>query len=156
MELSHIGKDGKAKMVDVTEKPLTERTAKAFGQVRLSRDVYELLRDGKGPKGDVLNTAKIAGIMAAKKTPELIPLCHPLMLSYVDLRFNLKEEECVLEIESTVKTEGKTGVEMESLTAVMVAALTVYDMLKAVDKKIELGPFFLVEKEGGKSGRFTR
>ena len=156
MELTHIDKDGKAKMVDVSEKPVTLRTAKAFGRLKMGQDAYEILKRGEGPKGDILNTAKLAAIMAAKKTHELIPLCHPLMLSHVDVHFQLNDEDLSLEIESLVKTEGKTGVEMESLTAALVAALTVYDMLKAVDKKMELGPFYLIEKEGGKSGKFKR
>ena len=156
MELTHIDKNGKAKMVDVSEKPVTVRIAKAFGRLKMGKEAYEILRKGEGPKGDILNTAKLAAIMGAKKTPELIPLCHPLMLSHIDVRFKLNDEDFSLEIESLVKSEGKTGVEMESLTAVLVAALTVYDMLKAVDKRMELGPFYLLEKEGGKSGRFRR
>lgn len=156
MELTHIDKNGKAKMVDVSEKPVTVRIAKAFGRLKMGKEAYEILRKGEGPKGDILNTAKLAAIMGAKKTPELIPLCHPLMLSHIDVRFKLNDEDSSLEIESLVKSEGKTGVEMESLTAVLVAALTVYDMLKAVDKRMELGPFYLLEKEGGKSGRFRR
>lgn len=156
MELTHVDKNGKAKMVDVSEKPVTVRIAKAFGRLKMGKEAYEILRKGEGPKGDILNTAKLAAIMGAKKTPELIPLCHPLMLSHIDVRFKLNDEDSSLEIESLVKSEGKTGVEMESLTAVLVAALTVYDMLKAVDKRMELGPFYLLEKEGGKSGRFRR
>jgi cyclic pyranopterin phosphate synthase len=156
LELTHIDKNGKAKMVDVSEKPVTVRIAKAFGRLKMGKEAYEILRKGEGPKGDILNTAKLAAIMGAKKTPELIPLCHPLMLSHIDVRFKLNDEDFSLEIESLVKSEGKTGVEMESLTAVLVAALTVYDMLKAVDKRMELGPFYLLEKEGGKSGRFRR
>jgi len=156
LELTHVDKNGKAKMVDVSEKPVTVRIAKAFGRLKMGKEAYEILRKGEGPKGDILNTAKLAAIMGAKKTPELIPLCHPLMLSHIDVRFKLNDEDSSLEIESLVKSEGKTGVEMESLTAVLVAALTVYDMLKAVDKRMELGPFYLLEKEGGKSGRFRR
>jgi len=156
LELTHIDKNGKAKMVDVSEKPVTVRIAKAFGRLKMGKEAYEILRKGEGPKGDILNTAKLAAIMGAKKTPELIPLCHPLMLSHIDVRFKLNDEDSSLEIESLVKSEGKTGVEMESLIAVLVAALTVYDMLKAVDKRMELGPFYLLEKEGGKSGRFRR
>lgn len=156
MELTHVDKNGKAKMVDVSEKPVTVRIAKAFGRLKMGKEAYAILRKGEGPKGDILNTAKLAAIMGAKKTPELIPLCHPLMLSHIDVRFKLNDEDSSLEIESLVKSEGKTGVEMESLTAVLVAALTVYDMLKAVDKRMELGPFYLLEKEGGKSGRFRR
>jgi cyclic pyranopterin phosphate synthase len=156
LELTHVDKNGKAKMVDVSEKPVTVRIAKAFGRLKMGKEAYEILRKGEGPKGDILNTAKLAAIMGAKKTPELIPLCHPLMLSHIDVRFKLNDEDSSLEIESLVKSEGKTGVEMESLIAVLVAALTVYDMLKAVDKRMELGPFYLLEKEGGKSGRFRR
>ncbi len=156
MELTHLDKDGKAKMVDVSEKEVTQRIARAFGCVKMSPDVYQILKKGEGPKGDILNTAKLAGIMAAKKTHEIVPLCHPLFLSHIDIRFEYNDKDCTLELESLVKAEGKTGVEMESLTAVIAAALTVYDMLKAVDKRIELGPFYLLEKEGGKSGRFVR
>lgn len=156
MRLSHVDEDGKAQMVDVSEKQETLRLAKAFGIVRMSKEAYEILKKGEGPKGNILNTAKLAGIMAAKKTHELVPLCHPLAISHIDIRFKLNEENLALEIESTVKAEGKTGVEMESLTAVIATALTVYDMLKACDKRIELGPFYLLEKEGGKSGRFVR
>lgn len=156
MELSHVDREGKVRMVDVSEKEITHRYARAYGIVKLNKDVLELLKDGLGPKGDVLATAKIAGIMAAKKTHELVPLCHPIQLSQVDISFELNGEDGFLEIESLVKADAKTGVEMEALTAVLVAALTVYDMLKAVDKRIELGPFYLLEKEGGKSGRFRR
>lgn len=156
MKLTHIDEEGKARMVDVSGKEITLRQAKAYGCVKMSKSTYELLKRGEGPKGDILGTARLAGIMAAKKTHELVPLCHPLLLSHVEIEFSLNDVESALEIESTVKCEGKTGVEMECLTAVLVSALTVYDMLKAVDKRIVLGPFYLIEKEGGKSGRFVR
>jgi cyclic pyranopterin monophosphate synthase len=156
MKLSHVDSDGKAKMVDVSDKKETEREARAYGKVRMSAEAYDLVRNGQGPKGDVFSVAKIAGIMGAKKTPELVPLCHPLFINYVDVSYTFIDEESTIEIESTVKVKGTTGVEMEAMTAVMITALTVYDMCKAIDKAIELGPFYLLEKSGGKSGTFKR
>jgi cyclic pyranopterin monophosphate synthase len=156
MKLSHVDSDGKAKMVDVSNKNETDREARAYGKVTMSAKAYDLVRKGQGPKGDVFSVAKIAGIMGAKKTPELVPLCHPLFISYVDVSFTFKDEESTIEIESTVKVKGSTGVEMEAMTAVMITALTVYDMCKAIDKAIVLGPFYLLEKSGGKSGVFKR
>ncbi|MGD0232103.1 MAG: cyclic pyranopterin monophosphate synthase MoaC [Syntrophorhabdales bacterium] len=156
MELSHVDADGKARMVDVSEKRETAREARAFGSVRMSKEAYGVVRRGQGPKGDVFTVAKVAGIMAAKRTPDLIPLCHPLPITYVDVGYTFKDDEAVIEITSTVKVKGTTGVEMEAMTCVMMCALTVYDMCKAIDKSIELGPFYLIEKSGGKSGVFTR
>jgi cyclic pyranopterin phosphate synthase len=156
MDLTHVDSDGKAKMVDVSEKPETCREACAFGAVRMSKEAYGVVRRGQGPKGDVFTVAKIAGIMAAKKTSDLIPLCHPLPISFIDTAYAFRDEEAVIEITSTVKVKGATGVEMEAMTAVMATALTVYDMCKAIDKSIELGPFYLLEKSGGKSGAFSR
>ena len=156
MKLSHVDSDGKARMVDVSEKPDTEREARAFGRVRLSEDAYAVVRLGQGPKGDVFTVAKIAGIMAAKKTPELVPLCHPLPITFVDVTYTFKEKLAVIEIVSVVKVKGGTGVEMEAMTCAMVTALTIYDMCKAIDKSIELGPFYLLTKRGGKSGVFRR
>lgn len=156
MELTHIDREGRLRMVDISEKKITERSAKAYGKVSMSEEVFQILKTGHGPKGDVLSTAKLAGIMAAKKTHELVPLCHPLAINHIEIDFTLNDEEKSLEIESSVKAEAKTGVEMEALTAVLITALTVYDMLKALDKRMELGPFYLIEKEGGKSGRFRR
>lgn len=156
MKLTHVDSDGKAKMVDVSEKQETEREARAFGRVKMSEEAYAVVRKGQGPKGDVFTVAKVAGIMGAKKTPELVPLCHPLPLNYVDVTYRFKDKEGIIEITSAVKVKGTTGVEMEAITAVMITALTIYDMCKAIDKSIELGPFYLLEKSGGKSGVFKR
>ena len=156
MELTHVDKDGKARMVDVGNKPDTERQAKARGHVKMSRESYDAVRKGQGPKGDVFAVAKIAGIMGAKKTAELVPLCHPLPINFIDVVYDFVDNEQTIEITSTVKTKGPTGVEMEAITAVMITALTIYDMCKAIDKAIELGPFYLLEKSGGKSGQYRR
>ena len=156
MKLTHVDSDGKARMVDVSEKKDTVREARAYGRVRMSVEAYETVRKGQGPKGDVFTVAKLAGIMAAKKTPELIPLCHPLPINVVDVSYSFIDGEQTIEITSVVKTRGPTGVEMEALTCAMLTALTIYDMCKAIDKGIELGPFYLLEKSGGKSGRYRR
>jgi cyclic pyranopterin phosphate synthase len=156
MRLSHVDSDGKAKMVDVSKKRETEREARAFGSVKMSPDAYDVVRTGQGPKGDVFTVAKIAGIMGAKKTPELVPLCHPLPINFVDVSYTFKDDEGIIEITATVKVKGTTGVEMEAMTCVMITALTIYDMCKAIDKSVELGPFYLLEKSGGKSGTFRR
>jgi cyclic pyranopterin phosphate synthase len=142
-------------MVDVGCKPITSRTARAAGTVTMEPETLRTIVDRKVSKGDVLEVARLAGIMAAKKTPELIPLCHPLALDSVELDFRVVDER-TLSIESRVHVEGRTGVEMEALTAVSVAALTVYDMCKSLDRGMALGPFVLVEKSGGKSGHFVR
>ena len=156
MPLSHVDSEGRARMVDVSAKAETEREARAFGRVTMSPEAYRTVRQGQGPKGDVFTVAKIAGIMGAKKTPELVPLCHPLPINFVDVSYTFKDEEGVIEIVSTVKVRGSTGVEMEAVTCAMITALTIYDMCKAIDKAIELGPFYLIEKSGGKSGVFRR
>jgi cyclic pyranopterin monophosphate synthase len=156
MKLSHVDSDGKARMVDVGDKLETEREARAFGTVKMSREAYDIVRKGQGPKGDVFTVAKIAGIMGAKRTPDLVPLCHPLAINFVDVVFSFRDDEGIIDIESTVKVKGTTGVEMEAMTCVMITALTIYDMCKAIDKSIELGPFYLLEKSGGKSGVFKR
>ena len=143
-------------MVDVTAKAKTIRKAKARGIVKMDARTLELIEKGKITKGNVLTTAKIAGIMAAKKTGELIPLCHPLELTGIDLNLSIDNKNSQIIIESVVQTAGKTGVEMEALTAVSVAALTIYDMCKAVNKKIIIGDILLLEKSGGKSGTFIR
>jgi len=156
MPLSHVDKEGRARMVDVSAKAETEREARAFGRVKMSVKAYAAVRQGQGPKGDVFTVAKIAGIMGAKKTPDLVPLCHPLPINFVDVTYTFKDDEGVIEIVSTVKVKGSTGVEMEAVTCAMITALTIYDMCKAVDKAIELGPFYLLEKSGGKSGLFKR
>ncbi|HOF57443.1 MAG TPA: cyclic pyranopterin monophosphate synthase MoaC [Syntrophorhabdaceae bacterium] len=156
MELTHIDSDGKARMVDISGKKETEREAKAFGKVRMSPKTYDIIKSGQGPKGDIFTVAKIAGVMGAKKTHTLIPLCHPLSITHIDVNFDFIDTESAVEIISTVRTKGQTGVEMEALTCSTVVALTIYDMCKAIDKSIELGPFYLLEKSGGKSGVFKR
>jgi cyclic pyranopterin monophosphate synthase len=143
-EFSHLDREGAARMVDVGEKAVVRRTATAAGRVRLAPATVELLRERALPKGDALNTARIAGVMAAKRTPELIPLCHGLNLTAVDVEFEVREEE--VGIVATARVSDRTGVEMEALTAVSVAALTIYDMCKAVDKGMEIGEIKLVEK----------
>jgi cyclic pyranopterin monophosphate synthase len=156
MPFSHVDSEGRARMVDVSAKAETEREARAFGRVRMSPEAYAAVRQGQGPKGDVFTVAKIAGIMGAKKTPDLVPLCHPLPINFVDVDYTFKDGEGVIEIVSVVKVKGNTGVEMEAVTCAMITALTIYDMCKAIDKAIELGPFYLLEKSGGKSGVFKR
>ncbi len=153
-EFSHLDTDGNAVMVDVSPKKDTFRKAIAKGKVLLNNETFELLQKKALPKGDVLNTAKIAGIMGAKETHRLIPLCHPLAISYVDVRFKIDAENTRIEIESEVRTTGKTGIEMEALIAVQIAAATIYDMCKAVQKDIVITDCRLVYKEGGKSGIF--
>jgi cyclic pyranopterin phosphate synthase len=150
--LTHVGPDGAARMVDVSDKPATSREAIARGRVRMSRAAAALAVSGRNRKGDPLQTARLAGIMAAKRTAELIPLCHPLALSMVDVTLTPRRDG--FDIEGRARTTGPTGVEMEALTAVSVAALTIYDMLKAVDKAMEIGEIRLVEKRGGRSGDY--
>lgn len=142
-------------MVDVGGKAETQRIAEATGRVLVNRECFELIKSGGLKKGDVLGTAQIAGIMGAKKTPEIIPMCHPIMINGADITFRLNEEERAVEIKSRVKCSGVTGVEMEALTAVSVAALTVYDMCKAVQKDMVIDNIHLVSKSGGKSGDFV-
>ena len=153
-ELSHVDENGKAQMVDVGNKDDTKRSATASGKVFMSTETIEALERQELKKGDVLGVARVAGIQAAKKTSELIPLCHPLAINFASVDFRIRES-CV-EIEATVKTSGKTGVEMEALTACSVAALTVYDMCKSVDKSITIEEVKLLEKTGGKSGDWHR
>ena len=150
--LTHIGADGAPRMVDVSAKPATAREAVARGRIRMSPEALTLATSGTSRKGDPLQTARLAGIMAAKRTADLIPLCHPLQLSFVDVSLTPDDDGFI--IESRVRTTGPTGVEMEALTAVSVAALTIYDMLKAVDKEMAIGEIHLVEKRGGRSGHF--
>jgi cyclic pyranopterin monophosphate synthase len=152
--LSHLNDRGEARMVDVSEKSVTARTAVAEGFVAMKRETLDMILDGRAPKGDVLATARIAGIMGAKKTAELIPLCHPLPLTQVTLDFTPSREPSGLRVAATAKVEGKTGVEMEALTAVTVACLTLYDMCKAVDRAMSFSGIRLVEKTGGRSGDF--
>jgi cyclic pyranopterin monophosphate synthase len=155
-KLSHVDAQGRARMVDVAAKAVTIREAIASGMVRMSPKVLRLIVTGQMPKGDVLTVARVAGIMAAKKTHELIPLCHPLPISSVGVEFTAEENKGTIAIEARVKVEGKTGVEMEALTAVSVAALTIYDMCKAVDKGIVISDICLRQKTGGKSGTYVR
>lgn len=151
-KLSHFDASGKAAMVDVSDKDETQRVAVANGAIRMAAATLDLIRRGTAEKGDVLGVARIAGIMAAKRTHDLIPLCHPLPLTKVAIDFDLNEDESCVDITATAKVSGKTGVEMEALTAVSVAALTIYDMVKAVDKKMVIGQIYVAIKEGGKSG----
>ncbi len=150
--LTHLDSTGRARMVDVTQKPETDRLAVARGEVRMTPETLTLIREGNLKKGDVLTVAQLAGIMAAKRTPELIPLCHPLPLTHVDVTFRLVEELPGIEITASVRTTAQTGAEMEALTAVSVAALTIYDMAKAAEKTMRIENIRLVEKRGGKSG----
>lgn len=154
MELTHFNAQGRAHMVDVTAKDRTHRTARAAGEVHMNPETAALIRAGRIQKGDVLAVAQVAGIMAAKRTSELIPMCHPLLLTGVDLEFRL--EDTVLYILSEVRCTGETGVEMEALTAVSAAALTVYDMCKAVQRDMEITNIRLLSKSGGKSGSYER
>jgi cyclic pyranopterin phosphate synthase len=153
-KLSHLDDRGKARMVDVGAKPITSREALAQGEIMMSTAALSLIRTGKVAKGDPLQTARLAGIMAAKQTASLIPLCHPLQLTHVSVE--LTPTRRGYRIEARVRTDGKTGVEMEALTAVSVAALTIYDMVKAVDKDMVIGDICLVEKSGGRSGHYRR
>jgi len=153
-DFSHTDKSGKAKIVDVSSKERTLRTAEAFAEVQVSKDVFEKIKSNQIQKGEVLTVAKIAGIQAAKKTSELIPLCHNIFISSVDINLNLNENKNAVEIRSSAKTNAQTGIEMEALTAVSVAALTVYDMCKALDKSITIKEIKLLSKTGGKSGDF--
>jgi cyclic pyranopterin phosphate synthase len=150
--LSHLNDKGEARMVDVSEKAATHRTARAEGFVAMSRETLALVTRGEAKKGDVLATARIAGIMAAKRTHELIPLCHPLAITKATVDFEMSEEPAGIRITAEVKVSGQTGVEMEALTAVSVSCLTIYDMLKAAEKGMTIGNIRLVEKTGGRSG----
>jgi len=152
--LTHFDGKGDAHMVDVSDKAVTARVAVAAGHVTMAQATFDMISDGTAKKGDVLSVARLAGIMGAKKTPELIPLCHPLPVTKVSVDLTLDPDLPGVEIEATVKTTGQTGVEMEALTAVSTAALTVYDMVKAVDKAMEIGGIRVLLKDGGKSGRY--
>ena len=153
---THFDKEGKARMVDVSDKAETERSATAKGSVIMQPATLALIKEGGVKKGDVLSVARLAGIMGAKRTPDLIPLCHPLALTSVQVDLTLDEARNAVDITATCKLTGKTGVEMEALTAVSVAALTVYDMCKAVDKAMQIVDIRLTHKSGGKSGTFER
>ncbi|WP_293446874.1 cyclic pyranopterin monophosphate synthase MoaC [Planktotalea sp.] len=152
--LTHFDAKGEAHMVDVSAKDITSRVATAAGWVRMSAEAFAIISGGTAKKGDVLGVAQLAGIMGAKKTPDLIPLCHPLAIAKVSLDLKLDANLPGVQISATVKTTGQTGVEMEALTAVSTAALTVYDMIKAVDKTMEIGGIHVTLKDGGKSGRY--
>jgi cyclic pyranopterin phosphate synthase len=153
--LSHIDDQGRVRMVDVGEKPDTERVAVARGEVTMRPETLRLIADKGVPKGDVLAVAQVAGILAAKRVPDLIPLCHPLLLTKIDVQFRIDQDPSRIEITATAHSRGKTGVEMEALTAVSVAALTVYDMAKAVERTMRIGNIRLVSKSGGKSGEIV-
>ncbi|MDI7864069.1 cyclic pyranopterin monophosphate synthase MoaC [Rhizobiaceae bacterium n13] len=153
-KLTHIGVSGEAHMVDVGDKAETQRVAIAEGHVRMAAETLSLIRDGNAKKGDVIGTARLAGIMAAKQTANLIPLCHPLMLTKVSVDITEDESLPGLRVAATAKLTGKTGVEMEALTAVSIACLTIYDMAKAADKGMEIGGIRLLHKSGGKSGEY--
>ncbi len=155
-ELTHFNQSGEAHMVDVGEKAVTKRIAVAEGQITMLDSTFELIKQGGHKKGDVLGIARIAGIMAAKKTSDLVPLCHPLALTKVTVDFDLLADESTVQCRAQVHTSGQTGVEMEALTAVQVALLTIYDMCKAVDKGMIMTDIRLLEKAGGKSGHWVR
>jgi cyclic pyranopterin phosphate synthase len=155
-DLTHFNDEGRARMVDVSAKEITLRTATAAGTVILNADTFALVEAGKMKKGDVLAVAQVAGIMAAKKNAELIPMCHPIALTGVDIAFTLDREKNTIDIAATVRCKGETGVEMEALTAVSVTALTIYDMCKAVQKDIVIDNIRLLSKSGGKSGDYHR
>jgi len=154
--LSHFNDAGEARMVDISPKEVTSRAARAEGFVSMSPKTLDLILGGNTPKGDVLATARIAGIMAAKRTAELIPLCHPLPLTEVTIDFEPSRDPPGLKVEASAKVDAKTGVEMEALTAVSIACLTIYDMVKAVDRAMSFSGLRLVEKTGGRSGHFKR
>lgn len=154
MELTHFDDNGNAVMVDVSEKDITGRTAVARGSIHVSRRALDAILGRQVKKGDVLTVSQVAGIMGTKKTAELIPMCHPIFLSNVKVEFEIDEKACDISVFCTAQTEGKTGVEMEALTGVSVALLTIYDMCKVIDKRMTIGDIHLVEKTGGKSGDF--
>lgn len=154
MPLTHFDTKGDAHMVDVSDKAVTDRVAVAAGHINMAPETFDIISEGRAKKGDVLSVARLAGIMGAKKTPDLIPLCHPLPVTKVAVDLTLDPDLPGVQIEATVKTTGQTGVEMEALTAVSVAALTVYDMVKAVDKSMQIGGIRVLLKDGGKSGRY--
>ena len=155
-DFTHFNEQGRAKMVDVGEKPVTVRTAVARGSVLVNAQTFALIRSGGMKKGDVLTVAQIAGVMGAKRTPDLIPMCHPILIDGIDLKLSLDEERLAVDIVAELRCGGRTGVEMEALTAVSVAALTVYDMCKAVQKDMTITDVCLVEKTGGVHGEFHR
>jgi cyclic pyranopterin phosphate synthase len=153
-KLTHVDKRGRARMVDVSGKEVTPREAIAKARVEMSPETLRLIQEGGIPKGDVLAVAQVAGIMAAKRTHELIPMCHPLSLTGIDVKFHINEGDSIIEIEAAVRTNDRTGVEMEALTAASIAALTIYDMCKAVERGIKITDIRLIKKSGGKSGTY--
>jgi cyclic pyranopterin phosphate synthase len=153
-ELTHFNQEGRARMVDVSHKADTTRVAVARGEIKMKAETLKLIKDKSLAKGDVLAVSQVAAIMGAKKTPDLIPMCHPLLLSGIDVSFTINEPESKIEIQAIVKNNGQTGVEMEALTAVSVAALTIYDMCKAAEKSMVISDIYLVKKSGGKSGDY--
>ncbi len=155
-DLTHFNPEGRARMVDVDEKPITTRIAVARGEISMKPETLAMVIDRGLAKGDVLGVAQVAGVMGAKKTPDIIPMCHPLLLTGIDISFQINEAESKIEIHAEVKNSGQTGVEMEALTAVSVSALTIYDMCKAVDKDMVISDICLVSKVGGKSGEYRR
>lgn len=155
-DFTHFNDQGRAKMVDVGEKPLSRRSATAAGRVLVNRQTFECIRSGGMKKGDVLTVAQVAGVMGAKRTPDIIPMCHPILMDGIDLKLSLDEQRLSVEIQATVTCDGRTGVEMEALTAVSTAALTVYDMCKAVQKDMVIADIRLLKKSGGVHGDFTR
>ncbi|MCA9471646.1 MAG: cyclic pyranopterin monophosphate synthase MoaC [Nitrospirales bacterium] len=160
-EFTHFNESGRARMVDVSQKASTDRVATATGKVFVLPETLEKIQKGRIAKGDVLAVAQVAGVMGAKRTPDLVPMCHPLLLTSIDVNFEEESQpddsgRCSISISATVKTTGGTGVEMEAMTAVSVAALTIYDMCKAIDKGIRFGDICLLTKSGGKSGTYTR
>ena len=156
MDFTHFNEQGRAKMVDVGEKAESRRTAVAAARVLINADTFRLIQSGGVKKGDVLTVAQIAGILGAKRTPDLIPMCHPILIDGIDLKLHLDESRCSVEIEASVSCDGRTGVEMEALTAASVAALTVYDMCKAVQRDIVISDIRLLRKSGGVHGDFIR
>ncbi len=155
-DFTHFGSEGRAKMVDVGEKTVSSRTAVAAGRVLVSRETFELIKSGGMKKGDVLAVAQVAGIMGAKRTPDIIPMCHPILIDGIDMELSLNEELHAVEIRAEVRCDGRTGVEMEALSAVSVAALTVYDMCKAVQKDMVISDIRLITKTGGTHGDYER
>ena len=153
-ELTHFNEEGRARMVDVSEKSITTRIAKATATVTVNPETYQLIKEGKMKKGDVLAVAQVAGIMGAKRTPDIIPMCHPIQITNVDITFELDDEACTIRIISTAKCDGKTGIEMEAMSAASIAALTIYDMCKAIQRDIRISDIYLMEKDGGKSGHY--
>ena len=156
MDLTHINEEGRARMVDVSEKSDTAREAVAYGSIYMKRETLDRIKEGTIKKGDVLSVAQVGGIMGAKSTPHIIPMCHPIMISGCDISFHMDFVKNKIDITATTKTVGKTGIEIEALTAVSIAALTIYDMCKAIDREMVISNIMLLKKSGGKSGLFER